>query len=275
MSRNILDIPNPDGQDSVTYTNILLERAPDVGGAPGTFAQIASITIDVTNEMTHYVDTAGTATDWYRHRYNTGATNSDYSGAIQYGDYTVRQWIKADIVDADITSSDWDRWRDQTMNDIALMDLGRMAPYSTIAPTSYTTEWYDLAAEQRTVVRVDIYDTSGYYITSTPEWEQQGRQIRIVNPNTSLRYRVYATAEIRSFKDLDDELFMLLYWGMRLRYIDKRIADRTHFRKFLGSTKGEEVSTAQLLQLKRDAQAEWVARIQAASRRISVPAMVS
>lgn len=275
MSRNILDIPNPDGLDSIVYDTILLERAADGGGAPGAFAQIASIPIDVNNETTHYVDTTGTPTDWYKYRYQLGATQSDYSGYIQYGDYTVRTWIKADIPDADITSVDWDRWRDQVMNDLSLYDLGRYANYVDFVPASFTDEWHDLPMEQRTVVRVDIYDSAGYYITHTPQWEQQIRKIRIINPSPFYTYRVYATAEIRAFKDLDDELFMLLYWGMRLKYLDKRVNDRTNFRKYLSSTKGESVSTQDLLQLKRDAQAEWTSRLIAATRRVAIPALMS
>lgn len=240
MSRNILDIPNPDGQDTlVTYTTILLERAPDNSGSPGIFAQIDSFAIDTSDEMTHYVDPNGALTDWYKYRYQTAdaITQSDYSDPIQYGDYTVRKWIIADIPDAAITTADWDRWRDQTMQDINSAGVGRPAAIQSVTPTSYTDEWHNLNYEMRRVTRVEKYDSGGNFVTVSTQWNQYGNQIRLVNPNSKLTYKIYGIAEIRSMQDLDDELFNCLYWGMRWRYLLFRTNKRMDTRSALGRTK--------------------------------------
>lgn len=263
MSRNVLRLVNPDGTDSVTYANVLLERAPDAGGTPGVFAQIASIAIDTSNEQTAYVDTTGATTSWYKHRYEIsgGGTLSDYTTAIQFGDYVVRQRIKTDIPDTDITNTMWDQWRDRTVQDMHGAGLGRPAAAQSITPTSNTTEFYNLNAEIRRVVRVDVH-SGDQFVATKQSWYQWGRQLRLVYPLTTLIYKIYGIAQLRGLVDMDDELQEILYWGMRLRYIDFRINERMNFRPFLARTRGTDTGHPRDFQsLKAEAQREWDTRV--------------
>lgn len=265
MTRNILELPNPDGQDSIVWTTILLERAPDNGGAPGAFAQIASIAIDTANEDTHYVDAAGAATSWYKHRFSDGVTNDDYSAAIQYGDYLVRQWIKQDIPDADITNTRWDSWRDQAIQDMHNEGLTRPAEIQTLTPTSVTNEWFDLNAEIRRVTHMERYYTNGELMADFNNYTQRGRKLRIKRPIVSAVYKVYGVAEIRCLADLDDELFTVLKWGMRMYYCDWRRLQRLDMRPALSRTRLSDTTTNNDFgALFRDAEFQFRSRVERA-----------
>lgn len=241
--RNILRIPNPDRTDTLVFTNTLLERAPDSGGVPGTFAQIASLTIDTAREFTKYVDALGEATSWYRWRYTDGTTNGDYSTNIQFGDYKVRQWIKSDILDTDITNSNWDQWRDETIIDMANEGLGR--PVETpqdFAPATFKNMEVDVRSDIRRVVRVELFKNDNFY-TVIRNWHQFGRKLRIFFPRTTFTYRVWGIGELRGLIDLDDNLFEILKWGMKMRYTDFRKNQRLDLRAFLARTRQTDTSS--------------------------------
>lgn len=237
MSRNALKIPNPDGVDTAAYTQIVLQRAPDVGSTPGVFATVQTVDIDTTEENTLIVDDSGASDSWYQFYYTDGTTDSDTTDPIQIGDYLVRQWCREDIPDTDITTTKWDYWRDQTIQDIANAGLGRPADIQSIDPSSATDEWHGLNAEIRRVHRVEKYDSGGYLLTATRNWQQRGRQLRIIRPNTDHTYKVYGVAEIRSLADLDDELYTILQWGMRWRYLLFRQGEFQNYRQSLSRTR--------------------------------------
>lgn len=247
-----------------TYQRWRIERAPDSAGSPGAYAEIVNQALDAFNENQVYIDSAGAVDSWYRYRYsNTGLTvNSTYSGGRQAGSYTVRDWLQADIPDADITPALWDQWRDMAIQEFRGKGIGRPVRYPvSITPSSTTDEMHDLPAEIRNVVRVDVYYGSNW-ITSTPQYHQWGRQIRIFKPVTTLTYKLWGIGEIRTLADIDDELFPLLYWYMRLKYLDFRLHERERSRAFLTADKVSDVKTEQLLEIKlRDTQIEYKSRV--------------
>jgi hypothetical protein len=258
----------------VTYQRWRIERAPDSAGAPGAYAEIINQALDQYTENQVYIDSAGATDSWYRYRYsNTALTvNSTYSSDRQAGAYTVRDWLRADIPDADITTTDWDRWRDMAIQEFRNEGVGRpLAAALDFTPTSDTDEWVNLPAAYRTIIRVDIYYSSRY-MTNTPEWYAWGRKVRIPRPNKTYTYKLWGIGEIRTLADIDDELFPLLYWYMRMKYLDKRIADRQNFRQFLAADKVSDVKTEMLLEMKlKDAKMEYATRLSRAQTTWPIP----
>lgn len=248
MTRNIYIVPNPDGTDPATYTNILIYRADDNGaGAPGAFSLITTTPIVTFEERTEYLDSGGALTSWYHYQYQTAdtLTSSDLSPDTQLGDYLVRQWIKLDITDADINNTkQWDIWRDQTFLDMQADGLGRPAPVQDFAPSSETDATVQLRSDIRRVDTVELWQTTPLaYWTWIKNWRQRGRELRIYFPRTSYTYKIYGLADIRSLYDVDDELFMVLYWGMRWRYMLFRQHERVDFRPFLARTRQSDTTT--------------------------------
>lgn len=275
MAQTTIIAPLP-SDGITTYQKLLIERAPDSSGSPGAYAQIANVALDQYNENTSYIDTSGATTSWYRYRYANTALSifSSYSTDVQAGTYTVKTWLQRDIPDADITSADWDQWRDMGIQEFRNKGIGRpVADALSITPTSNLTYFYDIPAGYRTIIRVDIYDASGNYITATPQWMQWGRKLRIFRPETTWTYKCYGLGEIRDLTDIDDELFPLLYWYMRVKYLDKRIAERQNFRMFLNADKVSDVKTEVLLEMKlKDAQAQLNSRLLEAQENWPIPA---
>jgi hypothetical protein len=257
-----------------TYQRFDLDRAPDSAGVPGTFANIASPTLDQYNETTIYTDTGGATNSWYRYRYNNTALSNpgEYSPSFQAGQYTVRTWLQNDIPDADIDTTDWDTWRDMALQEFRNEGVGRpVADPIEFTPGSDTDEWVSIPATYRNIIWCDIYYASRR-VTDTPEWKVWGRKIRIARPNTNFTYKFYGIGDIRSLADIDDELFPLLYWYMRTKYLDKRLADRQNFRMFLNADKVSDVKTEQLLEMKlRDAKIEYASRLSRAQTIYPIP----
>lgn len=275
MASTTLIIPLP-SDGITTYQKVQIYRAPDSGGAPGAWALISTNTLDQYNENTIYTDTGGDTTSWYKYRYADTAVAmfSSDSPNIQAGQYTVKTWLKRDIPDADILDADWDQWRDMAIQEFRNKGIGRpIADPIIVTPSSSTVYFYDIPAAYRTLVRLDIYDAAGNYITVTPQWVQWGRKLRIFRPDTTLTYKAYGLGEIRDLTDIDDELFPLLYWYMRVKYLDKRIEERQNFRMFLNADKVSDVKTGELLDLKlKDAQAQLASRILEAQENWPLPA---
>lgn len=248
----------PDG--ITTYTHIRIETADDSGGSPGAFSLLTTVSVDTTQEITAYSTTAADNTDWFRHRYEnaTTAAYSDYSASLQVGDYLVRQWIKSDITDTTITNAMWNQWRDQAFLDMQLRHFSIPADIQSITPSSYTDEWEQLDFAIDTVTAVEIYDTSGYYICSTDDWDQRGSQVRIYHPDTDLRYKVYGTKELKSISDIleADETMQILFWLMKSNYYQKKIDERMDFKYWLSADKTSDVSADQLLRMKEHCIAE-------------------
>lgn len=258
-----------------TYQKIRIERAPDSSGSPGAFSLVAIIDIDSFNESTDYTDTGATATtDWYRHRWQTtdGATKvSDWSAFLQAGDSIVRQWIRADVTDADLTLTMFDRWRDQAFSELQSKQLGRIVTQTVTPAADANDAFINLNSDLRIVYRVDMYD-GGNYAGWTDQWEQVDRQVRLFYPSASTTYKFYAIGELRDYGDIDDELFMLVYWMIRKSYLDYRVAQRAHWKLFQVSERPDDTSTGALIQLRELAHREVDQRLADARRIIPIPA---
>lgn len=272
MADTLVYISHP--SDGVTtFQRARVERAPDVAGAPGAFTEITNILLDSNADHTNYTDTAGTSTDWYRYRWaNTaGTVFSDYSPSRQAGDYKIREWIKADIPDADITNTDWDRWRDQVFSDLALQGLGKITGtlYSW-TPASNTDEWQNIDGRVSTVLQVDIYKGSDKLTTLT-DWYQVGRKIRIPSPRSTWTYKYWGVEEIRNIGDLSDEMFNIVYWGMRLKYLFRRLADRQNFKFYLSADKTSDITITDLEKMAAEARSEYEVRLASVKSGIGLP----
>lgn len=236
MSRNEYRAANP--RDTTTFSKLRVQRSA-TGLFAGEETLVGVFDVDTTNEATIVLDTAGTLTSYYRHRgeHSSGTPVTEYSDAVVFGDYWARQQIKHDIPDADIVNGDWDSWRDQTFLDMQAEGLGRPADVQTFAPSASTDTTVGIRADIRRIDRVEIHYSDGQYWTWIRAWEQRGRTFRLFHPKQGFSYNIYGTAELRDLSDMDDELWMILYWGMRWRYLLFRTAEYTDFRPFLSRTK--------------------------------------
>lgn len=242
MTRNEYRAPNP--KDTTTFVNLRVERS-----ATGLFAGEESLVgifpVDTSNEYTIIIDTAGTLTSYYHHRGQNAAVTSvtDYSAAILYGDYLVRQQIIRDctvvgVVPSGIDNNDWDTWRDETLLDMQAKGLGRPAASQDMTFTAGQDVWQNLNSDIRRVTFVEVWRSSTDYWTTIRGWTQRGRQLRVYKPlGSGFTYKVYGRGELRDLNDLDDELFTVLYWGMRWKYLLKRQAERSDSRPYLGRTR--------------------------------------
>jgi len=254
---------NPaDGTD--TYSHIQFQRAADNSGVPGAFSDLVRSAIDAKNEQTYYEDTGGDDDSWYRYRYENSdeSVTSNWSEESLADEHVVTNWLIDDIDDSATTTADWTRWRDEVLADFQTHALMReLETAISFDPSSDTDEWKDLTGEFREVVRVDMHDSTGKYITSTPHWYKWGRRIRITQPDEDITYKIYGVGNIRHLGDLDDDYFTTLYWGIRIRYIDHQIAERLNFKYFLNADKVSDVSLPQLEQHRQQAVAEYEKRI--------------
>lgn len=275
MANPVLYVASNPSDGIATYQKVRIQRAPDSSGVPGAYSNVVLLDIDSSNENTNYTDTGGVAsTDWYHHRWETtdGLTVSAYSAALQAGDYLIRQWVKSDIPDADITNTMWDYWRDQAIQDLSFEQVARPADTQSLTATGNTTDqWYSLNAGIRIVTRVDMYSGNDY-VGWTDQWEQRGRQLRLFFPDSALTYKVYGIGEIRNLGDLDDELFMLVYWMVRRAYLDFRIAQRANWKNFQVAERPDDTSTPALVNLRAIASAEVQARLEKARKVYVMPA---
>lgn len=260
-------VPNPD-DGTTTYSQIELSRSPDNSA----WSVVATFDITAREEQTPYTDAAGTATSYYKYRYKTAAAAfSEFSPSIQAGDELTRQWIKTDMGDTNITNTIWDQWISMSLQDMALHDIYKPSAIQSISPSSTTTEWYDLNNDIKRAVRVDIYDGSNF-VTNSDLWLQSGRQIRIFYPATNLTYKVYGLAEMRTLADLTDEAKMLLYWMLRVRYLDYQIYQRTNFKIWGNDQNESNVSLPQMMEARNQAQLQVDRRILALRSNSTIPA---
>jgi hypothetical protein len=262
---------NPTQADiaAFAYTLMRVERATDSGGAPGAFAEVASIAIDTSDLYTLYNDATGAPTDWYRHRWSNagGTVFSGYSTALQAGDSQMRQWIRADVPDADLSGTVWDRWIDQSLID--LYAFGLWKPVSqTVTPTSSNgavNRVYGINGELRDVYAVEVIGTDApgthQFQMIGGEYMQEGRTIRIPSAMTGYKYVVWGKARFASVGELTDEGYMLLYHLVRAKYLQYRENQRANYRKFIVMDRDSDITPEQIRQMKVDAQAEVERRI--------------
>lgn len=226
------------------FTRVLIERAPDGGGVPGAFAQIADVAIDTSDEFTYYQDVAGDTTAWYRHRYSNGvATFSGYSDAIQAGDSVVRQDVRAEIPDLDITAAMWDRWGRYVLADLYILGIWKEDEAQIVITQngSVPTQRYAVPGYIRDVYRVELRDNNGDVLDSLTDPEEvafsaTNRQIRIFDaqPATSLyRYWVVGKAQYRTMGELTDDFHVIALHMLLVRYAQFRKRQRLNYKKFI------------------------------------------
>jgi len=178
---------------------------------------------------------------------------TEYSTGILFGDYWARQQIRNDIPDgADLNDNVlWDGWRDQTLLDMQALGLGRPADPQDFTPASTTDYTVALRGDIRRVTVVEIWRSLAgvpfEYWTAIRAWEQRagsrGRSLRIMKPKNGYTYRIYGVGELRDLNDMDDELWNILYWGIRWRYMLYRGAERVSMRPFLSRTRQSDTTT--------------------------------
>ena len=259
----------PDG--TTTYANLRLYRAPDAGGTAGAFALIATVAIDASDEYTAYTDTGGEDTSWYRWEWVTsGGVASNPSPALQAGDSVVRQWLKGDIGDADVTNAMWDRWTKQTLIDLYNRGIAK----NTVATVTITTgsdgtfnEWYDIPSSIRDVTAVerasdDALLRHSHWVTQG-EWQQVGRDIRLFGATDTYKYRVHGKAQFESIGELTDDYFMLAYRMIRLRLLNYRLSQRSNFYRHTIFDKSTDIGIPELRAMIADAKVEIAEDIKA------------
>jgi len=228
----------------------------------GVWAEIATPAITVNDEVTLYQDLAGTTTDWYRHRWaNTALTvNSAYSTEIQAGDSTVRQWLKADIPDKDITTTQIDTWISQTLVDLYARGMWK-PDRSTVTITTQNgsgDEYYDIPAAIRDVYRVEKVSNDSLlrHVAWLYEgqWEQIGRQVRIYKSTTSYKYVVHGKALYQTIGQLAQDYFMLAFRMTRVRVLQFRLSQRSNFYKAVTFDKTTDINTQDIRAMIQEAE---------------------
>jgi hypothetical protein len=255
--------PSQADVDAFDYEQMIVQRAPNAAGVPGAFVQIAAVPIDFSDLYTLYNDPAGAPTDWYRHLWWDGALLfSGESPALQAGDSQMRQWIRSDIPDADLTGTKWDDWIDQSLID--LYAFGLWKPMSQIiTPTSANgavNRSYNINGELRDVYAVEVIGTDAsavhQYQLVGNEFVQEGRSIRIPAASVGYKYVIWGKARFATVGELTDEGYMLLYHMVRAKYLQYRENQRANYRKFIVMDRDSDISPEQIRQMKVDAQAE-------------------
>jgi len=231
------------------YTTIRIERAADVAGAPGAFAEIGTVPIDTGEEWTYYLDQNGDSTAWYQYRYSNLANNiqSAYANYIQAGDSVVRQSVRSEIPDLDITVAMWDRWGREVMIDLFVEgiwkpDEGQIVITST---ANVPDESYALPSHLRDLIAIETRDSSGRHSAtlevgpSRDEGDYQlgptNRRVRIFDPSTSTSttYWAIGKAQYRNLGELTDDFFTLAMHMLLVKYAMFRQHQRLNWKKFI------------------------------------------
>lgn len=254
-----------------TFQRIRVERAPDAAGAPGAFVEIASIAIDEFDEFTAYVDSGGENTSWYRARYaNTAGTSfSDYTDARQVGSNKVKDRLKKNIPDADLTDPFWDQWIDQALIDLMAEGIWKHADY-TITPTktgSVVNTTYGIQGNIRDVFELWALTTDGTRIVrmDAGEWVQKGREITIFAATDQRKYEVHGRRKFAVIGELTEDFEQIAYYLVRAAYFEYRENGRGNYRAYIVLDRASDISPEQLRQFKLDSIAAANKRIAALS----------
>lgn len=262
--------PQPiDGSPVWTYVRI--QRASDNGGgAPDTFADVALVALSTSGRWgAEYDDDAQLNGDeWYRHRFTIlgEATYSDWSEEVQIDEFQVILWLLADIPDTSIDKTTLIQWVDQTIVDLwplfwirypetsAQRTAAIITPADNDADDS-TDERYDIPSDLYEVCRLEkVSATNGHHVSwmfISVEWEQEGRTLRIFEPNDSYNYMPHGKKRIRDISDLEEAWFQLIYWMVRKQYLDLRENQRANTARFL------------VFDQRTDTKPEWLSKFRA------------
>jgi len=263
--QNLFYMKNPD--DGVTtYTNLKVYRAPDASGVAGAFVFIATVAIDASEEYTAYTDTGGEDTSWYQAKWShptSGVPDSNPSPSLQAGDSWVRQGLKGDIGDADVTNAMWDRWTKQTLIDLYNRGIWKPARATiTITKNADSTfvERYGVAGAIRDVIDVEQVSNDAYLLhhnwLRSGEWTRDGRQVRLIAPSDTVKYVVHGKAQYASIGELTDDYFMLAYRMIRLRLLEYRLGQRSNFYRHTIYDKVSDISPSDIRAMIQDARGE-------------------
>lgn len=236
-------VPSQDGEPTWVKANVY--RAPDSGGAPGSWTLIANmpLTLSLTDGFTPIEDTSASSTsNWYRHEYldETELLSNGYSTAVQVNTFQALAWILADIPDADVVDM-WSRWSAEAVAGLwAAGGVGVWTPdKATITPVITDSsvdplpdEYYDIPVEIEEINRVEaVWASTGRHMDwlYPEEWEQEGRQLRIYDADLFRLYVIHGRRRYRSVSELPETLYLLYYWLARKAYLMFRQSQRANF----------------------------------------------
>lgn len=219
---------------------------------------------------------SGSVDSWYQHRWaNTGGTVfSGYSDNIQAGDSPLKQRLKGDIPDADLTDSFWNRWITRAM--LQLYNLGVWYEgRATITPTKLISantvdERYVIPGALRQVFSVEIIDKTTTQLIAwldADEWTVENRTIRLIRPSDQWLYVLHGKQQYQQLGELTNDVEELAYHLIRRMYLQKRINDRINFRKWVVFDRTSDVTLKDLREQLHDVLAD----ITEAKRTIEMP----
>jgi len=270
-SVNTVWAKNPTGALAALYTNIRVERAPDAAGIPGSFAEIANITIDATDEFTAYIDTTGDSLSWYRYRYAdlAGVGFSGYTDAGQVGTNKVKTWAMRNMPDADLTTPFWDQWIEEILVDCFSKGIWK-EDYSDVVPTTsagQVTQKYGVPAKIRDVIRIERIGADGRVQQQlhASEYDARARNLWIYNASTAYTYRVWGKTRFNAVGEMTDDFFELLHEMLRVKYYDFRANGRGNYRAYIVLDRNADVSPEQLMKFHDMAQRNVAAGVAALS----------
>jgi len=278
-SVNTIWAKNPVGALAALYTNTRFERAPDAGGAPGVYVEIANVTIDPADEFTAYLDISGDSLSWYRYRYaDLSVGLSGYTDGGQPGTNKVKTWAMRNMPDADLLAPFWDQWIEECL--VWLFSLGVWKEdYSDVVPTTaagLVAQKYGIPAKIRDVIRVETIDSAGTVQTTLDanEWVARQRNLWIFNARTFWTYRVWGKCRFNAVGEMTDDFFELLHEMLRVKYYDFRANGRGNYRAYIILDRNADVSPEQLMKFHDMAMRnvkEMVAGLSYGEPAISVP----
>lgn len=153
----------------------LVERAPDVAGVPGTYAQVASIAVNSVS----YGDSglASSTRYWYRVRASNTGGNSAYSNAVSTQTF-LRPATPTNVQGQSLSTTRIDlTWTDNATNETSYVverapdnagSPGAFASIASIAANSTSYSNTDLSANTRYWYRVRAANATDTSISSTP-----------------------------------------------------------------------------------------------------------
>lgn len=254
------------------FTRILIERAPDAGGAPGAFVQIDNVAIDASDEFTYYADVGGDDTAWYRVRYaNTALTSfSGYGDSIQAGDSVIRQWARGEFPETSLTLAMWNRWGQQVLIDLYAHGIWKLDEAQLTLTTQaggVVDETYAIPAKIRDVIGVEIRDNANGLLVETledGEWVgHTNRKLRIFNASTAYGYWIVGKAQYRALGELTDDFYMLALHLLFVKVLLFRKRQRANFKQFVTMDPTTDMNPDQLGRMIADERLEVAERVKA------------
>jgi hypothetical protein len=284
VARVTYNVPHPiQPVDGIpVYVKAKIQRAPDAAGTPGAWGTIATVTGSTTGKWFYrFEDDASPSTldAWYRHIFTdlAEAADADPSEEVQVDEFLAILWALADITDDDVSIDAVTQWANQGVADL-WPRIWQRYPASAAERTAATIlpddvlvagtndEHYPIPSDLFEVWRVEKIDATSFrhiaWLFSNVEWEQADREIRLMNPSETYRYRMHGKKRYRDLAEVGEELYQLIYWQIRKQYLDWRVNKRANTPRFLVFDRKSDTTPEQL----RDFLDEAIAQV---DRRIS------